>query len=90
MNDHSLALHLLNTRIAGINGTIERLATEIHQAEIALTNMRATKTAYVADLAELKETVTALKTAMVGTTVVDAPPPPAKPVKKSGKSLDCE
>lgn len=88
MNDHSLALHLLNTRIAGINGTIERLATEIHQAEIALTNMRATKTAYVADLAELRETVTALKAAMTAT-VVDAPPP-AKPVKKSGKSLDCE
>mgnify|MGYP003558794831 CR=1 FL=1 len=33
MNDHSLAPHLLNTRIAGINGTIERSATEIHQAE---------------------------------------------------------
>ena len=88
MNDHSLALHLLNTRIAGINGIIERLATEIHQAEIALANMRATKTAHVTDLAELRETVTALKAAMTAT-VVDAPPP-AKPVKKSGKSLDCE
>ena len=64
MSDHSLGLYLLNTKLASLKGTLERVGSEIHQAEIALANLRSTKEVHQAELNELTETITVLKSAM--------------------------
>lgn len=78
MSDHSLGLYLLNTKLASLKGTLERVGSEIHQAEIALSNLRSTKEVHQAELDELTETITLLKGAMSAV------------VREHKPTLDCE
>jgi chromosome segregation ATPase len=78
MSDHSLGLYLLNTKLASLKGTLERVSSEIYQAEIALANLRSTKEVHQAELNELTETITLLKGAMSAV------------VREHKPTLDCE